>query len=426
MHYEEFKRKPINWGIPENEIWRRYQLFMEQEMFKQLHLQLIESNGESSSSSSSASAGGGQRGGIPEVFLPFISVWRTTTGNETVTLPYLSTGSFTGTIDWGDGEISDNSYDNRIHTYATPGDYTITIDGRCEGFRFDGAGDALKIIKVVRFGDLFWGGNVFWGCRNLDLSEVEDIPNFRGTTYLGLSLRFCSSMTYIKNVHLWNMNGVTNLDAMFDGCTNFIGEDPEGNGIGQWDTSTITVMNNMFRSCSNLNTDIGGWDVSRVSTMGRMFGSCGAFNNGGSDSIKNWKFRAQGGVYFREFLINTSSFNQPIGEWKCLTSEPGVYAEFKPGNVTGMFRGNTSFNYPIGDWDMIISSPDTQFMNRSAASYSPENLDDIYIKWSSKPVIPTAKTFGFGAIKYTSAGQAGKDILVNEYGWTIVDGGQVV
>lgn len=58
MHYEDFKRKPHNWGIPENEIWRRYQLFMEQEMFKQLHLQLLEAKGESSSSSSSASGGG--------------------------------------------------------------------------------------------------------------------------------------------------------------------------------------------------------------------------------------------------------------------------------------------------------------------------------------------------------------------------------
>ena len=58
MNYEDFKKKPHNWGLPENEIWRRYHLYMEQEMFKQLHLQLLESRGESSSSSSSA--GGGQ------------------------------------------------------------------------------------------------------------------------------------------------------------------------------------------------------------------------------------------------------------------------------------------------------------------------------------------------------------------------------
>jgi hypothetical protein len=203
MHYEDFKRKPHNWGIPENEIWRRYQLFMEQEMFKQLHLQLIESNGESSSSSSSASAGGGQRDEIPEVFLPFISVWRTTTENETVTLPYLSTGSFTGTIDWGDGEISDNSYDNRIHTYATPGDYTITIDGKCDGFNFGNSGDRLKFRKVLRFGSMELRGGAFYGCSNLDMTETEDTPIFKTARTISLSFRFCTSLTYIKNSQFW-------------------------------------------------------------------------------------------------------------------------------------------------------------------------------------------------------------------------------
>lgn len=58
MHYSDFKLKPHNWGLPESEIWRRYQLFMEQEMFKNLTLQIMEAEGRGSSSSS-ASAGGG-------------------------------------------------------------------------------------------------------------------------------------------------------------------------------------------------------------------------------------------------------------------------------------------------------------------------------------------------------------------------------
>ena len=62
MHYEDFKRKPHNWGLPENEIWRRYQLFMEQEMFMHLHLQILEAKGQSESDGSFSSSGGASVG----------------------------------------------------------------------------------------------------------------------------------------------------------------------------------------------------------------------------------------------------------------------------------------------------------------------------------------------------------------------------
>lgn len=61
MQYEDFKRKPLNWGLPENEIWRRYQLFMEQEMFKQLHLNIAESVRLGESSAISAPSSGGKK-----------------------------------------------------------------------------------------------------------------------------------------------------------------------------------------------------------------------------------------------------------------------------------------------------------------------------------------------------------------------------
>lgn len=63
MHYSDFKLKPHNWGLPESEIWRRYQLFMEQEMFKNLTLQIMEAEGRGSSSSSSAGGGASVVGG---------------------------------------------------------------------------------------------------------------------------------------------------------------------------------------------------------------------------------------------------------------------------------------------------------------------------------------------------------------------------
>jgi hypothetical protein len=62
---------------------------------------------------------------------------------------------------------------------------------------------------------------------------------------------------------------------------------------------------------------------------------------------------------------------------------------------------------------------------KTAADYSAVNLDDIYSKWSLQTV-NSNRSIDFGTIQYTIAGgQAGKDVLVNTYGWTIIDGGGI-
>ena len=67
---------------------------------------------------------------------PFISVFRTTSANESITLPYISNGTYNGTIDWGDGTVVANTYANRTHTYTDDGFYTVTILGDCVGWNF--------------------------------------------------------------------------------------------------------------------------------------------------------------------------------------------------------------------------------------------------------------------------------------------------
>ena len=85
----------------------------------------------------------------------FISTWRTTTSSETVTLPYEAAGTYSGTIDWGDGgPTSLNSYANRAHVYAVAGDYVITVTGVTTGFRFANTGDKTKIRSIQSWGTL--------------------------------------------------------------------------------------------------------------------------------------------------------------------------------------------------------------------------------------------------------------------------------
>jgi hypothetical protein len=61
---------------------------------------------------------------------------------------------------------------------------------------------------------------------------------------------------------------------------------------------------------------------------------------------------------------------------------------------------------------------------KTFANYSAENLDSIYNGWSQLTLNPNI-SINFNNIKYTSTGQAGKDILTNApNNWSITDGGQ--
>ena len=177
-------------------------------------------------------------------FNPHISEWRTTTANESVTLPYEVGGSYTGYIDWGDGSSSINSFANRSHVYSTAGYYTIKIYGRIRTFRFNNAGDRTKIYRIFQWGDKFdlgIGGGYFYGCTNLNLSITSDV------------LRL-------------NRAGATNptsLQNLFRDCTNLT----TVNRINEWDTSLITNMVSMFQNATNFNQNLSNLNISNVTTM---------------------------------------------------------------------------------------------------------------------------------------------------------------
>ena len=186
--------------------------------------------------------------GIYQGNTPHISEWRTTTPNETVTLPY-STGSlagiYSGIIDWGDGTQSINSYENRTHTYVTPGFYTITIYGRIRIFRFANTGDKNKLYRIFQWGsqfDIGVGGAHFHGCSNLDLSEVIDVP-----------------ILYRPNI-IFNTR---NFNNMFRDCTALT----TINRFNEWDTSGIIFMEGCFRDASLFNQDIGDLNISNVTNF---------------------------------------------------------------------------------------------------------------------------------------------------------------
>ena len=169
----------------------------------------------------------------------FIATFRTTTANESITLPYRSNGTYSGTIDWGDGTVVANSYANRTHTYINSGDYDVEILGECVEWSF-GYGSQVskdKIIDVKNWGIGFSTGNVsrgFFKCINLDVTatDILDLTN-------------------------------SNITFLFYGTSIM----QFNNSIGGWDISSITNLSNLFNTAILFNQDISAWDTSNVTSF---------------------------------------------------------------------------------------------------------------------------------------------------------------
>lgn len=292
--------------------------------------------------------------------MPFTTVW--TLGDpNTIILPYLPLGTYSGTIDWGDGNIEVNSYANRTHSYATAGAYTVVITGDCIGWNFsnppapgDFPSTSQFITSVVHWGQLQLGdnsGGYFGNCYNLDLSTVSDVLNLTGITSLA-SMFYnigTAAFTSVNRINEWDVTAITNMNSMFSACTHF-------NQALNMNTSAVTDMNYMFANCYLLNSAL---------------------------------------VLFTQSVTS----------------------------MDGMFFGCVNFDQDLSTFNVSSLSSAVYFMSdKTPATFSTANLDAIYNGWSTQ--IPLfGVTISFGTAKYTIASAAGKATLTGAYSWYITDGG---
>jgi surface protein len=268
----------------------------------------------------------------PPLIINFTTTWETTTASESIELPYQSWGTYTGTINWGDGNITPNSYANRIHTYLTAGTYTVIINGDCIGWNFDSPPlplSAAKIKSVVYWGQLQAGASfgfsrAFAECTNLDLSSVLDTLDLTGAYALNLMFLNCTSLTTINNINSWNTIGVGEMIGMFWNCTSF-------NQALSFNTSNVTNMQSMFSNCTSFNSLLT-FNTGAVMDMRFMFFGCLAFN--------------------QAVNFNTSAVNLMYGMFQFATAfnQPLSFNTGAVTNMSAMFNGASSFNQPL-TWD---------------------------------------------------------------------------
>ena len=309
----------------------------------------------------------------------FVTVWETTSADESITIPVGNAGG-SYTVDWGDDTAPTTHTSDAAHTYAATGNHTVSISGDFTRIHLDGnSTNAPKLVSIEQWGDIRWTSMVhaFYGASSMTYNAT-DTPDLSGVG----SMRgmFRGAFSFDGDISSWNVSSVTDMDSMFFDASSF------DRPLNAWNVSSVTDMNSMFRDTVFFNQPLNAWNVSSVTNMAYMFDGATDFSQplnawnvssvtdmsymfGVTDSfnsdISGWDVSSV--TDMRSMFDGASSFDQPLGDWDI----SGVT------DMSNMFNGATSFNQPLGAWN-VSSVTDMDYMFYSASDFNqPLNAWDV-------------------------------------------------
>jgi surface protein len=314
------------------------------------------------------------------VQLPYITTWQTDNSgmsdDNQITLQLNPDLAYDFTVDWGDSNTDENVTADITHTYASAGEYTVTITGTYPAPYFPATtstsrADSLKLVSVEQWGNAPFSSmaQAFYNADNVVFNDTL-APVFTG----GVSMNnmFRSNGSFNSDISFWDVANVTNMSYMFSSASTF------NQNIGEWDVANVTNMSDMFENAEAFNQNIGEWDVANVTNMADMFENAEAFNQ----NIGEWDVANV--TDMSSMFSNASAFNQDIGQWNTsnVTDMSSMFedvsdfnqniGEWDVSNVTdmsSMFQGVIAFNQDIGEWD-VANVTDMSEMFRNASDFN--------------------------------------------------------
>jgi surface protein len=201
--------------------------------------------------------------------------------------------------------------------------------------------------------------------------------------------------SFNSDISNWDVSSVQNMRAMFNRAKSFNGD------LSKWDVSSVRDMGSMFFEANSFEGTIGEWDVSKVTNMGAMFAKAAKFNG----DLSRWDVSSV--TMMGQMFENAQSFKGEISDWNTSSVT----------NMYSMFEASESFNGDLSEWNVSSVTDMYRMLNKSGLSQ--ENYDRLLIGWSELP-LQSDVTFGAEGLTYTGAGEEGRNILINEFGWNIV------
>lgn len=405
-----------------------------------------------------------------------------------IRLPLVENGTYDFTVFWGDKTSSVVKFWSDpavLHRYEVPGTYTVAIEGKLEGWSFckfdpyeqkcKNANDSNKLMEIDQWGGFMMGEteSQFAGCSYLDV-KASDVPDLSKTSSLKAAFWNCYNLKGGHSFNNWNVSNVTNMRYLFNKAESF------NQDISGWDVSKVTDMGWLFNGAADFNEDISVWDVSKVTNFSWAFNGAVSFNQ----DISRWNVSSATHMYktfshafsFNQDIsdwdvsnvINMSymfenavSFDQDISDWNvsAVTEMSNMFyeaasfnrdlekwdvsnvtmmdymfygADVFNGDVTewnvskvldmdSMFEGAVSFDQDLSKWNVANVTSFNNFIKNG--TLSTENYDALLNGWS-KLSLKSGRSFNGGKSKYSSSGETGRSVLVNDFKWIITDGGK--
>jgi len=339
----------------------------------------------------------------------------------------------------------------------------INMSGMFGRSQFQGRLGNWDVSNVTKFSSMFSSTSFSDDISNWNVSSATDLSDmFAGATLFNIDIgqwnvsnvtdmsrMFAGARVFNKELNNWNVSNVTNMNSMFS-------TSPFNNSLSNWNVSSVTDTSYMFYA-SDFNQSIGGWTVSNVTNMSYMFAetpfsqNIGSWNVSGvtdmsgmfsgatafSDGeIYNWNVSNVTSMY--AMFANATSFNSNIINWNVsnVTSMNSMFLAassfdrdiggWTVSNVTdmyAMFQNATSFNRDISNWNVSsVLNMEYFMLGKSTANFS--YYDNMLNDWSLL-TLQTGVFLTMGDIQYTSAAASARSSIIDNYTWTISDGGQI-
>tara|TARA_R110000744_G_scaffold246732_1_gene363147 strand:+ start:56 stop:841 length:786 start_codon:yes stop_codon:yes gene_type:complete len=187
----------------------------------------------------------------------FITTWRTTTDNETITIPTTGSG-YNYDVSTSDGQAFSGETGNKGITFTVAGDYDISISGDFPRIYFNNGGDKVKVINIKQWGNIAWNSFVgaFFGCSNL-VGAFTDAPNLSGVSDMTNAFRAASS--YDGRFVGWDFNTITDMYAMLYQAASYT------QSLASLNIVNVTDMRYLLTTATlteaNYNATLIGWEA---------------------------------------------------------------------------------------------------------------------------------------------------------------------
>ncbi len=373
---------------------------------------------------------------------------------------------------WDTGSVNDMSYtfyrayafNQSIESWDVSS--VVTMQGTfASAFSFNQPLDSWDVSNVTSMSATF--GNAYAFNQSLGSWNVSAVTS--------MYMMFYKAHSYNQDMSSWDVSNVVSMYAMFedaytfnqpldswslknlqDVSTMFAGAHSFNQPLGNWDVSRVKTMTYMFSQAYSFNGSIGAWNVSGVTDMASMFRDATSFNQDISDwnvsSVVNMMYMFYNASSFNRPLENwsvnhvenmmgmfsyASSFDQPLGAWNVssVTSMASMFSfasDFNQtlsswnvcqvSNMQSMFAFATGFDRPLGAWN-VSKVRNMEYMF-DGVELSVNNYDDLLIGWSNRTLQHNV-VFNGGYSKYSAEALTARDVMINNYSWTITDRGLI-